>query len=168
MQCGLGDDPSGDRTTWVFPLSARPPLTDFTLVGTTEPAVGPAQLVQTVQTRAVIRKPREPRGVRSCVVTSGGGQHPGGLPKFDGCSVRAQRAEIKVELKKGTLSLVSLLERAPSEDLVGKMKVSAVLENLPGYGKVKAHKVMEQVGISDTRRLAGLGANPKSQLLALV
>lgn len=83
-------------------------------------------------------------------------------------AVRTQRAEIKVELKKGSVSLATLLERAPKEDLVGKMKVSAVLENLPGYGKVKAQKVMEQVGISETRRLQGLGANQKSQLLALV
>ena len=83
-------------------------------------------------------------------------------------AVRTQRAEIKAELKKVSVSLVALLERAPKEDLVGKMKVSAVLENLPGYGKVKAQKVMEQVGISETRRLAGLGANQKNQLLTLV
>ncbi len=42
-----------------------------------------------------------------------------------------------------------------------------MLENLPGFGKVKAQKVMEQVGVSDTRRLAGLGANQKNQLLSL-
>ena len=83
-------------------------------------------------------------------------------------AVRTQRAEIKAELKEGSVSLMALLERAPKEDLVGKMKVSAVLENLPGYGKVKAQKVMEQVGISDTRRLAGLGANQKHQLLTIV
>ena len=82
--------------------------------------------------------------------------------------VRTQRAEIKANLKKGSVSLASLLERAGNEDLIGKMKVSNVLENLPGYGKAKAQKVMEQVGISDTRRLAGLGANQKSQLLSLV
>ncbi len=82
--------------------------------------------------------------------------------------VRTQRAEIKAELKKGSVSLASLLERAGIEDLVGKMKVNNVLENLPGFGKVKAQKVMEQVGISETRRLAGLGANQKSQLLSLI
>lgn len=69
--------------------------------------------------------------------------------------VRTHRAELKVALKTGSVSLASLLERAGNEDLVGKMKVSNVLENLPGYGKAKARKVMEQVGISDTRRLAG-------------
>lgn len=82
--------------------------------------------------------------------------------------VRSQRAEIKANLKKGSVSLASLLERAGNEELIGKMKVNNVLENLPGFGKVKAQKVMEQVGISDTRRLAGLGANQKNQLLSLV
>jgi len=83
-------------------------------------------------------------------------------------AVRTQRAEIKAELKKGLVSLSSLLNRATDDDLVGKMRVSEVLQNLPGYGKVKAGKVMEQVGISETRRLAGLGANQKSQLLSLI
>lgn len=82
--------------------------------------------------------------------------------------VRTQRAEIKAELKKGSVSFAALLERAGNEDLIGKMKVINVLENLPGFGKVKAQKVMEQVGISDTRRLAGLGANQKNQLLSIV
>ncbi len=82
--------------------------------------------------------------------------------------VRTQRAEIKANLKKGSVSLASLLERAGNEELIGKMKVINVLESLPGFGKVKAQKVMEQVGVSDTRRLAGLGANQKSQLLSIV
>ena len=82
--------------------------------------------------------------------------------------VRTQRAEIKADLKKGSVSFAALLERAGNEDLIGKMKVINVLENLPGFGKVKAQKVMEQVGISDTRRLAGLGANQKNQLLSIV
>lgn len=45
--------------------------------------------------------------------------------------VAAQRPEIKANPKKGMISLPTLLERAASEDLVGKMKVSAVLESLP-------------------------------------
>ena len=82
--------------------------------------------------------------------------------------VRSQRAEIKSQLKHGTITLSVLLERAATEDLIGKMKVNTVLENLPGYGKVKAQKLIEQIGISDTRRLQGLGANQKSQLLTQI
>ena len=39
------------------------------------------------------------------------------------------------------------------------MKVSALLESLPGVGKVRAKQIMERLGISETRRVRGLGAN---------
>jgi ribosomal protein S13 len=52
------------------------------------------------------------------------------------------------------------------DDIVGKMKVSAVLEALPGVGKVRARKIMEKLDISATRRVRGLGAKQKDALLA--
>lgn len=82
--------------------------------------------------------------------------------------VRTQRAEIKQKLKHGEITLSSLLERTSSDDVVGKMKVISILENLPGYGKVRAQKVLNELGVNDTRRLQGLGPNQKSQLLNLV
>ena len=59
---------------------------------------------------------------------------------------------------------MSLLDRA-GDDVVGKMKVLAVLESLPGVGKVKARRTMESIGISDSRRVRGLGSRQRSQLL---
>ena len=44
-------------------------------------------------------------------------------------------------------------------------KVLAVLESLPGLGKVRARKVMEEVGIADSRRVRGLGAQQRAALL---
>jgi ribosomal protein S13 len=52
-----------------------------------------------------------------------------------------------------------------TEDTVGKMKVSAVLESLPGVGKVRAQKLMEELDISASRRVRGLGAKQRAQLL---
>jgi hypothetical protein len=78
---------------------------------------------------------------------------------------RRQRAEIKSKLKIGTLTLAELLKKADKDDIIGKMKVISVLESLPGLGKIKARKVMEEVGISETRRLQGLGAKQKEALL---
>ncbi|MDA8379633.1 MAG: integration host factor, actinobacterial type [Actinomycetota bacterium] len=80
-------------------------------------------------------------------------------------AARRQRAEIKEKLKMGNLSLAQLLENAENDDIVGKMKVLAVLESLPGLGKVKARRLMETIGISETRRLQGLGANQRGRLL---
>ncbi|MGD0218937.1 MAG: integration host factor, actinobacterial type [Acidimicrobiales bacterium] len=81
---------------------------------------------------------------------------------------RKARAEIKDQLKNGRVTLSGLLGRAVNDDVVGKMKVLAVLESLPGTGKVKARRLMEQVGISETRRLQGLGAKQRHALLEAV
>ena len=77
---------------------------------------------------------------------------------------RKARAELKDDLKTGRVTLGELLGRAGSDDTVGKMKVLAVLESLPGLGKVKARRLMEEVGISETRRVQGLGANQRQTL----
>ena len=76
---------------------------------------------------------------------------------------RKKRAELKGELKSGKKSLKDVLAR--SDDTVGKMKVSNVLESLPGVGKVRAQKIMEELDISASRRVRGLGAKQRSQLL---
>jgi hypothetical protein len=77
---------------------------------------------------------------------------------------RKKRAEIKAQLKSGTLSLDALLGKS-GDDIVGKMKVSNVLESLPGVGKVRATKIMEELDISASRRVRGLGAKQREQLL---
>ena len=79
--------------------------------------------------------------------------------------VRRERAEVKEKLKMGSLSLADLLYRADKEETIGKMKVLSVLESLPGLGKVKARRLMESVGISESRRLQGLGVNQRDALL---
>ena len=78
---------------------------------------------------------------------------------------RRERAEIKDHLKSGRVTLRDLLVKAESDEIVGKMKVLAVLEALPGTGKVKARRLMEHVGISETRRLQGLGAKQREAVL---
>jgi S13-like protein len=77
---------------------------------------------------------------------------------------RKKRAELKGELKSGKRTLGDVLMRS-TEDTVGKMKVSAVLESLPGVGKVRAQKLMEELDISTSRRVRGLGAKQRAQLL---
>ena len=79
-------------------------------------------------------------------------------------AARRLRAELKEKLKMGTLSLKELLDQGERDDIVGKMKVLSVIEALPGVGKVKARRLMEDVGISETRRLQGLGDNQRRKL----
>jgi hypothetical protein len=81
--------------------------------------------------------------------------------------VRKARAEVKERLKMGSITLPELFTQAfdQGDDTVGKMKVLAVLESLPGLGKVKARRVLEECEISETRRVQGLGANQRKKLL---
>ena len=61
---------------------------------------------------------------------------------------------------------MTLADALDSDDTnVGKLKVVSLLESLPGVGKVKARKVMEDIGIADNRRVQGLGAQQRQSLL---
>ena len=81
-------------------------------------------------------------------------------------AARQQRAGVKLALKEGSLSLADLLARAGSDEAIGGLKVSAALTSLPGLGKVKAARLMERLGIAESRRLRGLGVKQKEALLA--
>jgi|TARA_B100000745_G_scaffold272623_1_gene200614 hypothetical protein len=81
-------------------------------------------------------------------------------------AARRIRAETKDQLKLGLVSFDELLELADGDELVGKMKALAALESMPRLGKVKARRLMNEVGIADSRRLRGLGENQRSQLRA--
>lgn len=77
---------------------------------------------------------------------------------------RKKRALVKEALRNGQTNLRELLGRT-ADEVVGKMKVSSVLEALPGVGKVRARKIMERIDISGTRRMRGLGTKQKDALL---
>ena len=79
-------------------------------------------------------------------------------------AARRQRAELKEKLKMGSISFKELLEQAERDEVVAKMKVLTVLESLPGLGKVKARRLMDEIGISESRRVQGLGAKQRSSL----
>jgi hypothetical protein len=76
---------------------------------------------------------------------------------------RAARAELKNQLKLGSVSLSEAL--ASTDSTVGKLKVVSLLESLPGVGKVKARKLMAEIGIAENRRVQGLGQQQKQALL---
>lgn len=78
--------------------------------------------------------------------------------------VRRERAEVKNRLKHSGASLTDVLRDGHDNEVVGKMKVLDLLQAMPGLGKVRARHVMQRIGISESRRVRGLGAN---QLAAL-
>lgn len=80
-------------------------------------------------------------------------------------AARKKRAEVKEQLKERRLSLAELFERSADDDVLGKLKVVSMLESMPQTGKVKARRLMRELGISESRRLRGLGPNQRTKLL---
>lgn len=81
---------------------------------------------------------------------------------------RQERAELKGKIKCGKTSVAECLKRAVDDPIVARMKVTSLLEAMPGYGKAKAAKIMTELDISPTRRVQGLGSKQKQLLLAKI
>jgi len=77
---------------------------------------------------------------------------------------RRLRAELKESLKSGKTCLKELLY-SNADGIEAKMKVLAVLQSMPGVGKIRARRIMERLDISESRRLKGLGARQRESLL---
>jgi hypothetical protein len=79
---------------------------------------------------------------------------------------RRTRAQLKERLKRNGTTLSDVLATGATDDVIGKMRVSEVIESMPGVGKVRAAKIMEKLDIAPSRRLRGLGAKQRSALEA--
>ena len=77
---------------------------------------------------------------------------------------RQKRAELRADIKAGKISFAEVMKKS-SDPIVARMKVSTLLESLPGYGKAKAAKIMDELDISESRRIQGLGARQREALM---
>ena len=81
-------------------------------------------------------------------------------------AARRERSKIKSALKEGSLSMREIFES--SSVAAQRMRVIELLTSLPQMGPLRAESLMEKVGISRTRRIAGLGVRQRRELLTLV
>lgn len=78
--------------------------------------------------------------------------------------MRSKRAELRIKLKEGSLTLVDVLESNDNE-VISRMRVTYLLQSLPQVGKVTSEKVMREIGINENRRVQGLGRRQRELLL---
>lgn len=78
---------------------------------------------------------------------------------------RRARADVREALRMGEMTLRDVLDRSDDE-LIGGIKVKAVLTAIPGLGKIKSFRLMDRLGIAENRRLRGLGPKQREALLA--
>lgn len=77
---------------------------------------------------------------------------------------RTKRAEVKEQLASGKLSLVDVIAMKDDE-AIGKMRVTDLIGCIPHYGEAKTKKVMDELKISPSRRLRGLGKRQEIDLI---
>ncbi len=80
---------------------------------------------------------------------------------------RKERAELCDKLKKGELSVEKVLSDTDNP-IAMRLKVQRLIESLPGYGKARAAKLMDELDISPSRRVQGLGSRQRAELLERV
>lgn len=80
-------------------------------------------------------------------------------------AARIKRAEVREELKTGKLTVAQVLDMR-DDPVVGRMKISTLIETLPGYGKAKAERIMRELQIAESRRIRGIGERQREALLA--
>ncbi len=78
--------------------------------------------------------------------------------------MRSKRAEIRRGLKDGRLSLTQILNSLDDE-AIARMRVVYLLESLPRIGKATTKKIMQEIGIDQSRRVQGLGNRQRGALL---
>jgi hypothetical protein len=77
---------------------------------------------------------------------------------------RAARSALLAGLKAGTVTLADVLGR--DDDIARRTSVAQVVRALPGVGPARANAAMQRAGIILDRRVGGLGARQREQLLA--
>jgi len=78
--------------------------------------------------------------------------------------MRRARSKLREQLKKGSLDFFQVLEA--EDEVTARMRVAYLLRSLPRVGKVKAQRIMEEIGIDEKRRVQGLGKRQKEALAA--
>jgi len=80
-------------------------------------------------------------------------------------AARQVRAAIKARVKSSELSLSAVFDLAMNDEAIAKMRVVELLESFSGVGKVRAIAILDRLGISQTRRIQGLGTAQRKNLL---
>ena len=79
---------------------------------------------------------------------------------------RRARADIKAKVKLGQMGISDVLILAKSDSAIAKMRVSELLESLPGVGRIRAAAIMERLAVSSPRRIQGLGIHQRAELIS--
>jgi hypothetical protein len=79
--------------------------------------------------------------------------------------IRVKRAQLKKDLKSGTVSIEQVLREPP--EFVSTAKVFDMLMAVPKFGRVKAQRLLNQCRISPSKTVGGLSDRQRQELIDL-
>lgn len=79
-------------------------------------------------------------------------------------AARTKRAGLLRKVTSGELTVSEVLKLADEDACYERIKVVALIKALPGYGEVRAARLMNNLGIAESRRLRGLGEHQRAAL----
>ncbi|PSL39485.1 guanylate kinase [Labedella gwakjiensis] len=81
-------------------------------------------------------------------------------------AARRARAAVKAAVAGGTRSSVDVLDAATSDPVgvEGRLRVTDLLLSVPAIGQTKLPRIMNELGISPSKRLGGLGVHQRRKL----
>ncbi len=80
--------------------------------------------------------------------------------------IRVRRAQLKKELKAGSVQIETVLQDPP--DYVETAKVIDILMAVPKFGRVKAARFLNQCRISQSKTVGGLSERQRAELVSLL
>lgn len=81
-------------------------------------------------------------------------------------AARRDRAQLRADLKAGTVDGRALIADAAHDDRWRQVRVRWLLESLPGIGPARAERLLDVCSIAPTRRLGGVSERQRQALLA--
>lgn len=78
---------------------------------------------------------------------------------------RTVRADLKGEVAAGCVDLPEVFRRADEDEVVANIKLLTLLEAIPNIGKIRSRRLLADLGISEKRRLRGVGDRQRERLV---
>jgi hypothetical protein len=72
-------------------------------------------------------------------------------------AARRARKQLCDAIARGELSIPEVLDRATTDYVVARTRVTQLLKGLPGDGETKVTALIKHTGIAPSRRVGGLG-----------
>ena len=83
-------------------------------------------------------------------------------------NLRTEMSRVLVEISTGSLSLHQVLDKSINDEATSRLYVVKALESIPVVGKVKARRVMTELGITQKRRVESLSTQECDALIKVL